>query len=503
MEPSFVTVTVHGKARSVVVGTKLADLLEMPMPCGGHGKCGKCKVRAEGALSPVTDTERNHLTQAELHDGIRLACCTSVIGDCTVELPEENKRENQILTQTGNITDAVAPTFAQYGAAIDIGTTTLAAQLYDREGRPLAECGRLNPQSAWGADVISRIEASMKGEGEKMAASVRGAIDEMLVELSRKAKIDAEEIDGLVLTGNTAMLHLLTGTSTEPLSHAPFAAKRLFGEILTPNDLGLTALSLRANIYLPPCIAAFVGADTVCALLATELTKQTKPCLLADIGTNGEMALWHDGILSVCSTAAGPAFEGVGISMGMNGSTGAIDKVSLLNGTIFAHVIGDVAPSGICGSGLIDAVACLLENETLDETGLLDDDPVEISPPVILTQQDVRMVQLAKSAICAGIRTLLREAKQTEDQVFVFDIAGGFGSYLNIGNAGKIGLIPAALTGKVKVVGNAALAGAAMLLLDRDAHRQAEKIAREAKVVDLATNPVFADSFMNGMLFDA
>ena len=492
-------VIVSGKARTVAVGTALSDLLDLPLPCGGHGKCGKCKVYAAGALSPVTDTERKCLTAEELQRGIRLACRTAVTGDCSVDLPETQKLGQQIMMQTSTIT-APAPAFGQYGIALDIGTTTLAAQLYNKAGAKLAECGRRNPQATWGADVISRIESALHGDLDQLSNAIREAIDGMIRELAKQARINAKEIDGMVITGNTAMLYLLTGSSPGTLSRAPFQADRLFGETLTAKDLHLSALFPQAEIYLPPCIAAFVGADTVCAILATNLC-EIENALLADIGTNGEMGLWHSGTLSVCSTAAGPAFEGVGISMGMNGEAGAIDHVTLRNGQLTAHTIGETAPRGICGSGLIDAVACLLENETLDETGLLDDDPTEIAKPVVLIQKDIRMVQLAKSAICAGIRMLFRTAGLSEDQISAFYIAGGFGSYLNVGSAGRIGLIPDALTAKAKAVGNAALTGAAMLLLNGNLRQTAANLAKKANVVELSTNPAFADAYMMGMTF--
>lgn len=492
-------VTIDGKKQKIIVGTRIPDILNMPLPCGGHGKCGKCRVLARGSLSPITATESERIAPAELARGVRLVCQTKIIGDCEISTLSA-AADSKILTGSRAEASAPSPDFKKYGAAIDVGTTTLAAELFASDGTLLAECGRLNPQSVRGADVISRIEASMRGESKKMATAVCNSIDEMLSELALKAGVLTDDIDGLVITGNTAMLHFLTDTSPEPLSHAPFEANRLFGETLTADQLGLKAPSADAKIYLPPCISAFVGADTVCALLATDLMS-VENALLADIGTNGEMGLWRGGKLSVCSTAAGPAFEGVGISMGMNGSVGAIDHVTLDGDKLVSHVIGDTIPRGICGSGLIDAVACLIENGTLDETGLLDDDPTQISAPVCLTQRDIRMVQLAKSAICAGIVTLLHEAALDEDDVSVFHIAGGFGSYLDIKSAGKIGLIPPALCDKVITDGNAALGGAAMLLLDKNKRARAAEIAKKAAVVDLATNPVFVETYMTGMIF--
>ena len=500
MKNETAAVVIDGKTLKIPVGTRVSDVIDKPLPCGGHGKCGKCRVRASGALSPLSATETEKLTRDEISRGVRLACCAKILGECEIAPLYESAENSNILTKTNAGAKSLAPSFSSYGAAVDVGTTTLAAQLYDKNGTLLAECGRLNPQSVWGADVISRIEASMKGESGKMATAVCKAIDEMLAELAARAAIDPKEIDGLVITGNTAMLHFLTATSPEPLSHAPFCAERLFDEILTPDALGLINISKKAEIYLPPCIAAFVGADTVCAMLATDICARDG-ALLADIGTNGEMGLYHGGKLAVCSTAAGPAFEGVGISMGMNGAEGAIDHVKLDGGKLVPHVIGGVPPRGICGSGLIDAVACILENETLDETGLLDDDPTVISPPVALTQHDIRMVQLAKSAICAGIVTLLCEEKLDAGDVSAFYVAGGFGSFLDIKSAGRIGLIPAELTEKVIISGNAALSGAAMLLLDENKRSRAAALAKEATVVDLATNPVFVETYMTGMMF--
>lgn len=501
------TVTLNGKPISCPIGTCLSDLLshhgQGTMPCGGHGKCGKCLVTVTGEVSEPTEDEKRVLTADELAKGIRLACRATVEGDCAVTTVEQGK--GQIVTN-GSFPASMrkrllAPAFARYGVAIDIGTTTLAARLYDREGCLLAETSCLNPQSAWGADVISRMEAAMAGNASRIAGLTRRTLNRMLTDLSNSADVKPADIDAVVITGNTVMLHLLTETDVEPLTHAPFEAKRLFGELLTAHDLGLTAPAPDAAVYLPPCIAAFVGADTVTATLASDLREIPETALLCDIGTNGEMVLWHDRTLYACSTAAGPAFEGAGISMGMGGRTGAIDRVWTQDGEICAHVIGETAPVGLCGSGLVDAVAALLDTEILDETGYLEDDPAEIADPVEVTQEDIRAVQLAKSAIHAGMRTLIHTAGLTCDDVDTLYIAGGFGSYLDVENAGKIGLLPEELTDRVTVLGNAALTGAAMLLLCADLRPACETLARETKVVELATNPVFVNEYMERMMF--
>jgi len=221
---------------------------------------------------------------------------------------------------------------------------------------------------------------------------------------------------------------------------------------------------------------------------------------MVDIGTNGEIALSHDGKLTVCSTAAGPAFEGVGISMGMRGETGAVDRVWLDGDELKYHTIGDAEPIGICGSGLVDAAACLLDNEELDETGYLEDD-VCIAGDVVLTAKDIRMLQLAKGAVRAGINTALISASVDVGQLDTLYIAGGFGSYLDIASAARIGLIPLELTDKVKVTGNSALGGASMLLLAPYLRDRCSEIAGSAEVLELSSNPVFTNEYMEQMMF--
>ena len=493
-----IAVTVNGKPRLAVADMTLSEIINGEKPCGGHGKCGKCKVIAGGELSPLTEAELNLLSSDELVGGARLACLTRALGNCDITTVSE-REISQIVTAGELPKIEIKPLFAKYGVAIDIGTTTLAARLYDTKGYLLAHTSRLNPQQEWGADVISRIEAALDGKAQELAKAIRQALDDMIYELADIAKISTKDVDCAVITGNTIMLSLLTEQSVEPFSHAPFNAKRLFAETITSDEIELYNLSQNTPIYLPPCISAFVGADTTCALLATQLC-DGNTAMIADIGTNGEMALWHNKKLTVCSTAAGPAFEGVGISMGMRGADGAIDKVQIENGRLKAHVIGGGAPTGICGSGLVDAVACMLDLELVDESGYLEDDEFVIKSPVCLTPKDIRMLQLAKSAICAGIVALVDTEKLNASDISTLYIAGGFGNYLNKKNAAKIGLLPKDLTEGSKTVGNAALAGAAMILLNAEIKEKGEKIASSANTLDLSTNPVFSDQYMSGMM---
>ena len=495
-------VTVDGVSLTCAPGTELGELLgeAVPMPCGGHGKCGKCRVTVRGEVSLPTERELRALSREELEAGVRLACQVTVTGDCSVELIREQGKAQ--IREEGELPPFVSdPAFARYGIAVDIGTTTLAARLYDRRGKMLASDTRLNPESAWGADVITRMEACLAGHAAEIASCIRRAVSEMAGELARDAGVGADDIDAAVITGNTVMLHLLTGENVEPMTHAPFGTSSLFGKTVTAGEIGLSSLVPETPVYLPPCAAAFVGADMMCSLIASEILGKPGTRLLVDIGTNGEMILSHGGKLLACSTAAGPAFEGAGISMGMGGRAGAVDRVRVEDGELKAHVIGDVPPVGICGSGLVDAVACLLETEALDETGYLEDDPALIADPVSLTQEDIRMVQLAKSAVHAGMRTLLRTAGVDCAAVDELAVAGGFGSYLDIGNAAAIGLLPEETADRVRVLGNAALAGASMLLLSLPMRPTTEELSRTTEIVSLAANPVFAAEYMERMMF--
>lgn len=487
----MIPITINGQPSYAENGALLSDLISIAMPCAGKGKCGKCRVLAKGALSSLSDEEKKHLTDEEIAGGVRLACCTRVLGEAEIITIQEGS--SKIKTDGIMPSFARKPLFKRLGAAIDIGTTTLAAQLYSEDGL-LAQTSMPNPQSAFGADVISRIEKALAGQGAALSKCIANALCEMLRSLT------SEDIDTLVITGNTTMLYLLTKQNPEALSHAPFQADRLFGEMITAKEIGLPYENMR--VYLPRCMSAFVGADITMALLASDICSGSETALLADIGTNGEIALWHGGALTCCSTAAGPAFEGAGLSMGMAGKSGAIDHVKVKNNALCAHIIDSDIPKCICGSGIIDALACLLKTNQMDETGLLDDDPCTISGAVCVTQQDIRAVQLAKSAVCAGLQTILSMKSIQPPQVKSFVIAGGFGSYLNVESAAKIGLIPPALSPKAHIAGNAALSGAAMLLLNSDFIKKSEALAKSAVTIELSSNAEFMELYVENMMFE-
>lgn len=482
------TLTIHGRGQSVrfdFTGEHLlCDLLEQAgftgmKPCGGRGVCGKCAVTVSGQIS-----EPN---AAEQKAGTRLACQTVVSGDAQVVLPEAKQLE-QIQTDSGNILLG-RPMEGTLGAVVDLGTTTIAMKVYDlTTGQLVGESACMNPQASVAADVMGRIGAAMNGQADKLCTQVTDAIAQLL----ESSGADTEKVDLLAVTGNTTMLYLLTHRDPTCLSAAPFKADTLFDNFVE---------FLSRKTYLPPCMNAFVGADITCAVLASGMCDTASTALLCDIGTNGEIALWKDGTLYVTSTAAGPAFEGAGISCGCGSISGAIDKVWVQDDQLQIHTIGQAPAVGLCGSGLIDTVAALLELEWMDETGALDDVDVTLAENVVLLQKDIRAVQLAKAAIAAGIQTLLEISGSSCEEIEALYIAGGFGSHLNVSSAVAIGLLPEALKDKTRIIGNAALAGVSQLMLDQEQLQRARQIVATSKSINLGGNPSFNDNYVENMLF--
>ena len=467
---------------------KLSDLLMLAdasvgQPCGGRGVCGKCAVLLTGNISDATPSE------ARLN--CRLACQATILGDASVTLPALHTHHIQAGAQHQLTPHSPMP--GKYGTTIDIGTTTLVLQLRDLATGALLGCASmLNPQTSVSADVIGRIDAACKGRLRELQNQVASAIHALLTTVCAQAEISPDAIASFVITGNTTMLYLLNGRSPVCLGRAPFHADCLFGN---------EHATEKKTIYFPPCLQAFVGADTTCAILASGMLERTETALLCDVGTNGELALWHKGQLYIASTAAGPAFEGAGISCGCGSIDGAIDRVDLLNGITYCHTLGNQPAVGICGSGLLDAIAVMLDSGVLDESGAMDEPVFLLREQIMLTQADIRAVQLAKAATYAGIQTMLDAANCTEDDVSTLYLAGGFGSHLNLRSAARIGLLPATLAMKAKVIGNAALDGAAQLLLNTS--RRADLTALQGKCmhVRLDGNPAFAERYIDAMLF--
>jgi len=421
---------------------------------------------------------------------------------------------------------------ACYGMAFDVGTTTLAGYLMDLvTGKVVAVASRANPQTAYGDDVIARIEycGRVKAGPRTLQALVVGAMGEMVAEACRRASIKPSAVYEAAVVGNTTMNHLLLRLPVDQIARAPFVAASSSAHSVPASEVGLK-IHPQGRVYTAPLVAGFVGADTVGVILATGMHEGDRLRMAIDIGTNGEIVLGTRERLLACSTAAGPAFEGARIRYGMRAATGAIDRVDIQAGRVVIHTIDDAPAVGLCGTGLIDAVAALLAAGVVGPTGIMKSgqeleraaphlarrvsgadgdiafmlagkDETGGGHPILLTQRDIREVQLAKGAMAAGVHTLLGEFGATVDDVAEILLAGAFGNFIRPDRALAIGLLPRAPLGKVRFVGNAAGGGARMLLVNRNLRRVADDVARGVEHVELSQRPDFQMRFAEAMLF--
>ena len=452
-------------------------------PCGGLGRCRKCAVRATGEFACEDG--------ARLDGQTVLACRTRLAGDARVRVSESKAEILKTGVSAGEETDGEAG----LGVSVDVGTTTLAAYLVERStGRVLASDARLNPQRPHGADVISRLSFAIESEENAalLQREILAAIDEMTRSMLERAGRAGEEIRCRALVGNTVMMHLLGGYPARPLAFAPF----------TPAYTALHEKELGGvRTILGGCISGYVGADTLAAARACGLDERDENAMLIDIGTNGEIMLKKDGRCFACSCAAGPAFEGAHIACGTGAVAGAIDHARVENGEIVYTTIGGGEATGICGSGLIDLTAALLERGDITPMGRMAGD-VRLSERVYLARSDIREVQLAKAAIASGIRILAEQAGAALADIEKVYLAGGFGNFIGLDSACRIGLLPAALRAKIVPVGNAAGSGSVRLLVSEQARRRAEALRQATRCVELAATPDFNDVYTDELLFE-
>ncbi len=465
---------------------------------------------------------------------LRLACCCRLLGSAECILPTAG----ELFSPTQNAARALpaydgdAP--GSLGVAVDIGATTITLELFRfPESTPLVSLSEMNRQNIFGADVLNRIGAVATQGLAPPVCCLREQLSAMLAAALSRAGAAAAEVTRAVVTGNTTMLHFFANLDPTGMGAVPFTPQSLFGEVFPAQAL-FPGLPADAELYLPPCVSAFIGADITCGALAVDLCG-AENTLLTDVGTNGEMMLrTADGSLLCCSVAAGPAFEGAEISMGMPALGGAIDRVWAEDGQLRWRVLEKqetigkkqdaVGASeilshakGICGTGLVSALRFFLECGALDETGYIVDD--EDSPylclhadgsalsvgasGVTITQQDIRKLQLVKAAVAAGIETLLHESRLASTQLRTLWLGGGFGSCLRPEDAAAIGMIPLAAVPVSSPAGNTALRGAEMLCFARALRADALRIARGATEIPLATHPVFQEMFIEKMMFQA
>ena len=457
-------------------GSVLADVLSsggytVPAACGRRGTCGKCAVKL------ISGSFGNE----EPKNGMIRSCKAVVTCDAVI-CADFQKGEGL----TDFTSEAITKKNA-CGIAVDIGTTTVAASLLKKDGTVVSR-SCLNPQSTYGADVISRIEACAGGALPELTRLIRDCVKELVSELNKE-----NEAEELVVSGNTTMLHLFCGISPESMGVSPFTPQFTDVQHLDGTEFGVK------KVTILPTVSAFIGSDIVAGIYALGLHKTGKRVFLADLGTNGELVLSDKGKLFCTSTAVGPALEGACIECGVGGIKGAVDKVFIEDGQIRYTTIGNAEPAGICGAGITDAMALLISENMVDEGGYLEND-LRICENVYISQKDVRQFQLAKSAVYSGIETLNEVVGIGTNEIDSFLISGGLGYYIDPESAFTSGLLPR--VNDIKAVGNTSLQGALMCIGDDEAVEEMRRISKSCTLVDLGGNPKFSERFMNNMFFE-
>ena len=490
--------------------------------CGGKGTCKKCLVYLEPDAREV------------------LACQYKIDSDLTVTIPAGSRFfEQRILTEGIDAGSRIQPDIYKkylregsaapiFGLAVDLGTTTVVARLIDMSGGEcLATEAALNPQTRFGDDVISRIAYAQTGkEFAELHEAVIDCINDLTARLCTKAAVETNGIYEMCVAGNTTMSHIFLKLPIIQLGQAPYEAYSLDAHNVPPGELGLQ-INPAGNIYTVENIAGFVGADTTAVALAVDIDSADEMMLIVDIGTNGEIVLGTKDKLYAASCAAGPALEGARITCGGRACDGAIEAVVINEDDIDLDVIGNVPPHSICGSGLIDAVTVMLDLGVINGTGRFaepktlehklppaifariieqDGQPAfrlagVASSPVFLSQKDIRQMQLAKGAIRAGIKLLQQKIGLEDNDIKRILLAGAFGNYIRRSSALRIGLLPAVEAERIRFVGNAAAAGAQMILISRQCRDQARELARKIEYVEIAHEPGFQDVYADSMLF--
>lgn len=521
--------------------TRLLDICSMAhvmvdSACAGNGSCGHCKIQIRsGNHRDYTEIEKKVLTKKELEDGYRLACQIMVQEDMTVQIPEIHGNSGRKKTMTylpeGFIAD-LCEEEESYGIAFDMGTTTVVGILWDlSKGQQLDAEAVTNPQTVHGADVISRIQYSMETVEnlQILHNEMREDLISMTKTLCQRHDLSQEMIRRMTFVGNTTMCHLFLGKDPSGLARYPFTPEYEGGYEFDPISFGFP-VGRQTKAYVLPGIAGHVGSDISAVMLACDLTHFPGPAIAIDIGTNGEILVSSPSKnrILACSTAAGPAFEGATISCGMRAAKGAIERCRIDDDFHYETIENEPAV-GICGSGLIDLIAemvssglilkngNLLTREKAEEKGLpqalcarlYGNGPKkgfclchkEDGEDIVLTQKDIREVQLAKGAILGGMKTMLKKLDLSMDQIDTLFLAGAFGSYINKKSAITMGLLPPIHENRIQSVGNAAGTGASMMLLKPELKGRLEIETKQVEHIELSKDKDFQTFYFESMNF--
>ena len=531
----------NGQRTSVKPGSSLFDYAEslginVPTSCRKNGKCKECVVEIAEGMERLSQPvpEENHL-----RGNFRLSCCCKIVSDSGVvrchtmrrgemrierhafELPAGNKKwklepavtrdGDQILLDGDEIARSTAPI---HGLAMDLGTTTVVVRLLNLEtGEIIADASFENPQRFGGSDVMSRIHFDTHDKSKLLQRTLAGYLSHAIEEFP----IDRQTIYELIVAGNSTMRDIFFRLDVHSIGQSPY---RSLTELemeegkRTTTSLSETAKKLllpihpKARVYGLPIISGHVGADAAACMLGVDLANEDRLIAVMDIGTNTELILGNKHKIFAASCPAGPAFEGGAISCGMPGLTGAIEKIKINDdGSVYAHVIGDVPAEGICGSGLVDLLSELLRTNRINNLGRFEhgehkfDLNVKSDSPVYFTERDINELAQAKGANVAGLQVIFNDYGISFDELDVFYLAGGFGRHLNVESSKRIGLIPNIDDAKIVQVGNAAIEGACIALLSRSKRAELENLVRQVTHCRLEAHENFFNFFVDGCQF--
>ena len=532
-----VFVTERGSWTEYLPGETVGELLlrqgiYIDQPCGGTGLCGKCRVILSGTIPEPTSKEKKIFSEEELSSGFRLACQAKASGGMEVTIPAQDSQSIKVLDTFENSNNTYTASRGDDGSgiAVDIGTTTIVVYLVNLgTGMTLAATSAINPQTSFGADVISRI-SYIGDDPDKLSQLQRAVtkrINSLIKEVFSKTGRKPSAKDSIAVAGNTTMEHIFVAISPESIGRSPFQPQFYESLEFDAAELGIEA-EKGVKVKLMPNIHGFVGGDIVSGIIYTGMHKNEGLSLLVDIGTNNEMVLGNKDFMLCCSAAAGPALEGAKIKMGMRAAPGAIDSVKINGSDISITTIGDMPPIGICGSGLVDAISELLKVGAITESGrFADEEELEehlssrfkgkkgkdfsfilaaegeygSNPEVGITQKDIREIQLAKGAIAAGAQILLDVAGKKLGDIKSVYLAGAFGNYIDIENAVRISILPDVPRERIHPVGNSAGAGACLILKDPSLWDTAADIIKRAEHIELASHKDFQEIFIGNMSF--
>ena len=498
-------------------------------PCNGNGTCGKCKIKIiSGEVTPLKKTEEKFLTTDEINDKIRLACMTNV--NPTIDITRIEIREKEKKVEV--LADSYIKNFEKdnlrdgYGIAIDIGTTTVVCELINlNDGKTITYASMVNPQKKYGLDVLTRItyENEMEKEGiNNLKEAIVSGINELIKKIIDNVKIERNKINTISVAANCTMMHMLLGIDARSIGKYPYKPLFLEKKILKAKDIGIE-VNDECDLICLPSVSSFIGADIVSGIYTCDLENIPGNVLFIDIGTNAEIVLKTNDDMVSCSCAAGPALEGMNISNGMRAEEGAIEDVIIQNEEIKIKTIGDLAPVGLCGSGILAIIKEMIKNEIIKKNGVIikpdtlsEDDyrkkrikvednkkrfVINENPEITITQSDIRQVQLAKGAILSGFTALINYVNIDMKNLDKVLVAGQFGAHLPAESLVGVGVLPYEVIDKIEYVGNVSKTGAYITLLKKNALEELEELSKKVKYIELADTKDYEKIFVKAMEF--